>query len=122
MIMVMDVYKFTHMAQGSIYACVNNKCLLKIFWFQMISTISWFIKCMLSIWRLNLFIKKHVSLKVNVNFRLLFSDEVSVSFSVWKWPQSKQNVQYNKKDHKKHNNLPFWHVTCQGVCRVEECR
>jgi hypothetical protein len=29
MIMVMDVYKFMHMAQGSIYACVNNKCLKK---------------------------------------------------------------------------------------------
>ena len=28
----------------------------KIFSFQMISTISWLIKCMLSIWRLNLFI------------------------------------------------------------------
>ena len=41
----------------------------------------------------------------------MFSDEVSVSFLAWKWPQSKQNVQYNRKDHNKHNNLPFWHVT-----------
>ena len=41
----------------------------------------------------------------------MFSNEVSVSFSAWKWPQSKQNVQYNRKDHNKHNNLPFWHVT-----------
>jgi hypothetical protein len=40
----------------------------KIFWFQMISTISWLIKCMLSIWRLNLFIKRHVSLKVNIYY------------------------------------------------------
>ena len=40
----------------------------KTFWFQMISTISWLIKCMLSIWRLNLFIKRHVSLKVNIYY------------------------------------------------------
>jgi hypothetical protein len=40
----------------------------KIFWFQMISTISWLIKCMLLIWRLNLFIKRHVSLKVNIHY------------------------------------------------------
>ena len=42
----------------------------KIFWFQMIhvSTISWLIKSMLSIWRLNLFIERHVSLKVNIYY------------------------------------------------------
>jgi hypothetical protein len=40
----------------------------EIFWFQMISIISWLIKCMLSIWRLNLFIKRHVSLKVNIYY------------------------------------------------------
>ena len=40
----------------------------KIFWFQMMSTISWLIKCMLSIWRLNLLIKRHVSLKVNIYY------------------------------------------------------
>jgi hypothetical protein len=46
----------------------------KIFWFQMISTctISWLIKCMLSIWRLNLFIKRHVSLKVNIYYSRYF--------------------------------------------------
>jgi uncharacterized membrane protein YbaN (DUF454 family) len=40
----------------------------EIFWFQMISTISWLIKCMLSIWRLDLFIKRHVSLTVNIYY------------------------------------------------------
>jgi hypothetical protein len=32
----------------------------EIFWFQMISTISWLIKCMLSIWRLNLFFRNPI--------------------------------------------------------------
>ena len=56
--------KFTYISYGLWLIMIDTK----IFWFQMISTISWLIKCMLSIWRLNLFIKRHVSLKVNIYY------------------------------------------------------
>jgi hypothetical protein len=61
----------------------------KIFWFQMISTISWLIKCMLSIWRLNLFIKRHISLKVNIYYshmhKLILEPCAWICKHPWPW-------------------------------------
>jgi hypothetical protein len=61
----------------------------KIFWFQMISTISWLIKCMLSIWRFNLFIKTHVSLKVNIYYshmrKLILEPCAWICKHPWPW-------------------------------------
>jgi hypothetical protein len=61
----------------------------KIFWFQMISTISWLIKCMLSIWRLNLFIKRYVSLKVNIYYshmrKLILEPCARICKHPWPW-------------------------------------
>jgi hypothetical protein len=60
-----------------------------IFWFQMISTISWLIKCMLSIWRLSLFIYRHVSLKVNIYYshirKLILEPCAWICKHPWPW-------------------------------------